>query len=668
MKKNSLANTDPEIDVLVVCNYNCNCDLVKILQQAGYKTKFDTDRGVILQSVKTGLPKLVIIDAELSDDEGFEVLRLLKTGVETKALPVILVSESEDTFLKIKSFDVVDVINKPLHTEEVVARIKLHIELRKMQLDLEKQNIQLKKNEEKYRLIAENMGNCISVLNMDFEYVYVAPNIEKTFGIPVDEYIKKGLRETMTPESFTRVMKIFEEEMALEVMGTAAPDRSRVIELEEYCSDGSTIWMENVVSFIRDESGTLVKILAVSRDITEKKLAAEEKAKLTEQLYHAQKMESVGTLAGGVAHDFNNLLQVIGGYIGILLSIPGRNQKDIERLKTIEKAADRASELVSNLLAFSRKNISIKKDIDFNTEIRSAVNILERTIPKMVKITMELDDSIPEIFADPANIEQIILNLGKNASDAMPDGGTLSIKTEFLKYPDGFQCECGELKEGSHIVLTVSDTGLGMDKETKDHVFDPFFTTKRVGKGTGLGLASVYGIVHSHGGHVHCESEQGAGTVFTAYFPASASVMYIEKAITEKAEKLEGNETVLVVDDEENIRDFYAAALKEFGYSVLTAERGEEALSVFKESGQKIDIVIMDLNMPGMGGHKCMVEMKKIDPASKIIVASGYSEIFQTTEDIIKSGASGFIRKPFKLKTVLEKIRETLDEEKIIGV
>jgi CheY-like chemotaxis protein len=361
-------------------------------------------------------------------------------------------------------------------------------------------------------------------------------------------------------------------------------------------------------------------------------------------------MESVGTLAGGIAHDFNNLLQVIGGYTSMLLTDQKRDVPEIEKLKTIEKAVDRASELVSNLLNFSRKNVSMKKEVDLNNEITASVKILERTIPKMVKIKTDFDRKISKISADPVQIEQVMLNLGKNSSDAMPDGGEILIKTENV-----------ENEKGKYVLMTFSDTGQGMDQAIKDHVFDPFFTTKEVGKGTGLGLASVYGIVESHGGHIHCKSELGKGTVFTIYFPAVDTVSDNRKVITEKTEKLEGNETVLIVDDEKNIRDIYSTALKEFGYKIITANSGEEALLIFNENHQSIDLVILDLGMPGMGGFKCMLEMKKTVPDSKIIIASGYSEVFQT-EDMLKSGASGFIQKPFKLKSVLEKIREVLDE------
>ncbi|HSW60792.1 MAG TPA: PAS domain S-box protein, partial [bacterium] len=509
---------------------------------------------------------------------------------------------------------------------------------------------ELRKSEEKFRLIAENMGNVITMLDMDLNYIYGTPNVEQVLGFSAEEYIKMQIDKTMTPASLQIIMHAFEEEMAFEMSGNADPKRTRVLELEEYCKDGSTIWMENVISFVRDEAGNPIGILAVSRDVTERRMALEEKARLTEQLYHAQKMESVGTLAGGIAHDFNNLLQVIGGYTSMLLSVEGRNLSEFDRLKIIEKSVDRASELVSNLLTFSRKNVSMKKNVDLNSEITASVKMLERTIPKMVKIKTEFDPSILKISADPVQIEQIILNLGKNASDAMPDGGNILIKTENIQN-----------EKGKYISMTFSDTGSGMDKETKEHVFDPFFTTKEVGKGTGLGLASVYGIVESHGGHIHCESELGKGTVFTIYFPAVVTDNDNGKVITEKTKKLEGSETVLIVDDEENIRDLHSTALKEFGYKVITAQNGEEALIIFKENHHMIDLTILDLGMPGMGGFKCMLEMKKIVPDSKIIIASGYSEVFQT-EDLMKSGASGFIQKPFKLKSVLEKIREVLDE------
>lgn len=521
---------------------------------------------------------------------------------------------------------------------------------------------ELVKREEKYRLIAENMGNVITMLDMELNYIYGTPNIESVLGYKLDEYLNLKLEQTMTPESLQIVMKTFEDEMAAEISGTADPKRTKVLELEEFRKDGSTIWMENVISFVRDEAGKPAGILSVSRDVTERKLAAEEKARLTQQLYHAQKMESVGTLAGGIAHDFNNLLQVIGGYTSMLLSVEERDPAETDKLKTIEKAVDRASELISNLLAFSRKNISMRKVIDLNIEIQLSVRMLKRTIPKMVNINTVLDPSIFKISADPVQIEQIILNLGKNASDAMPDGGEMLIKTENIETSAGTDCYCGKIPEGRYVLITFSDTGHGMEKEIIDHIFDPFFTTKTVGRGTGLGLSSVYGIVKNHGGYINCKSEPGNGTVFSICLPAADPVNDRERVISEKTGgKLEGKETILVADDEKSILEMYSSALKEFGYTVITTQNGEDALNILSRKEKTIDLVILDLGMPGMGGFKCMLEIKKMNPDIKIIVASGYSDVFKTA-DLIRSGASGFIQKPFKLKNILEKIRITLNE------
>jgi len=694
------------VKVLVIDDNADNLITLKVL----VKEHFSEAIVFTAQSGKKGLqtaidedPDVILLDVVMPEMDGFEVCRKIKNDKKLSAIPVIFITAlkgDKETRSKAIAVGADAFLSKPIDETELTVQIRAMVRIKDAAVQKLNENqrlaalveektrelkntnlatmnlledlkheikarreseVALRKSEEKYRLMAENMGNVITMLDMELNYTYGTPNVERVLGFTVEEYLKLRVDETIAPESLQLVMKTFEEEMAFEMSGNADPKRTRVLELEEYCKDGSTIWMENVISFVRDEAGNPIGILAVSRDVTERRMVLEEKARLTEQLYHAQKMESVGTLAGGIAHDFNNLLQVIGGYTSMLLTVKGRDASEIEKLKTIEKAVDRASELVNNLLAFSRKNVSMKKEVDINSEIASSVKILERTIPKMVTIRTDLDEAIQKISADHIQIEQIILNLGKNASDAMPDGGEILIKTENIENKGGFECYCGKILQGKFVMMTVSDTGSGMDKETKEHIFDPFFTTKEVGKGTGLGLASVYGIVESHGGHIHCESELGKGTVFYIYFPAVDSGIESRKVITEKTKKLEGSETVLIVDDEKNIRDIYSTALKEFGYKVVTAQSGEEALIIFNENHQGIDLTILDLGMPGMGGFKCMLEMKKCAPDSKIIIASGYSEVFQT-EDMIKSGASGFIQKPFKLKSILEKIRETLDK------
>jgi PAS domain S-box-containing protein len=521
---------------------------------------------------------------------------------------------------------------------------------------------ELKESEEKYRLIAENMGNVVTMLDMNLNFTYVTPNILKVRGFTVEEILNQKIEESMAPESLQQVMKLFQEEMALEMSGTADPQRSRVLDLEEYRKDGSTIWMENVLSFVRDKSGKPIGVLAVSRDITEKVEAEAEKERLSEQLIHAQKMESVGTLAGGIAHDFNNLLQVIGGYTSILLQERNISQKDLERLKEVEKAVDRGSSLVQNLLTFSRKTGSSRKIIDLNSEVKTVEKLLRSTLPKMIEIKTDLNPELSKINADPIQIEQILLNLSKNGADAMPGGGTLTIKTDNIDINGEAECCCGGIVPGKYVVLIIEDTGSGIDQEHLDNIFDPFFTTKEVGKGTGLGLATAYGIVVNHGGHIHCESEVGVGTKFLIYLPISEIQQEEKKVITEDVPNRDGHETIMIVDDEAAIRELQSDTLKEFGYKVILAENGEEAIATYTEKRNDIDLIVMDLGMPGMGGQKCLAELKKINPQIKVIIASGYSSTEQI-EELISTGANGFVAKPYKLKNMLDTIREVLDKD-----
>jgi len=404
-------------------------------------------------------------------------------------------------------------------------------------------------------------------------------------------------------------------------------------------------------------------VLTVFQDITERKLAEEEKERLQAQLLQAQKMESVGTLAGGVAHDFNNLLQVIQGYNQLLLMDKNENDPDYSKLKTIGKAGDRAAQLVKQLLLFSRRVEAERRPVDLNREVEQALRILGRTIPKMIDIELHPGDRLWPVKADPVQIEQVLLNLGSNAADAMPEGGRLIIETQNVTLDDDFARNHLGVVPGRYVLIIVSDTGCGMDKETVRNIFDPFFTTKEVGKGTGLGLASVYGIVKGHGGQIICYSEPGRGAIFRIYLPA------MEQTGADSAEKISkdrpkgGTETVLLVDDEAPIRDFVSQVLHRFGYRIMTASSGEEALETFTSRPKAIDLVILDLNMPGMGGHRCLRELLNVDPGVKVLLASGYSVNGQV-KSTLESGASGFIGKPYQITDLLTKVRSVLDEKK----
>lgn len=402
-------------------------------------------------------------------------------------------------------------------------------------------------------------------------------------------------------------------------------------------------------------------LLSVMQDITELRKAQEEQVRLHAQLQRAQRMEAIGTLAGGVAHDFNNLLQAIGGYTQLILNMPQLPEKIEEYAGDIDKAAGRASDLVQRLLTFSRKVETAFKPVNLNFEVEGAIKMLERTIPKMIEIKTELADGLWPILADANQLEQVLMNLGANSRDAMRDGGELAITTKNITL-DHKQLIGGEgMEAGRYVYLAIKDTGSGMDAETLKKIYDPFYSTKGVGEGTGLGLSIVYGIIEAHGGKILCDSVPGRGTEFQIYLPAAETeAPLMEPPDEEEREQTPGGrETILVVDDELQLLKVNNELLAQRGYKVLTASSGEEAVELYERRGREIDLIIMDLGMPGIGGRKAMREILKKDPEAKVIISSGYNspnEFNGNTE-----GAKAFIDKPFRLDDLLRLIRSLLD-------
>jgi PAS domain S-box-containing protein len=419
-------------------------------------------------------------------------------------------------------------------------------------------------------------------------------------------------------------------------------------------------WHADEKSFLSAMTNLAAQLFANA----DRKRAEAEREKLQAQLNQAQKMESIGMLAGGIAHDFNNLLHAMGGNLQLLdMKIP-EDHPGKNRIKTIQKAIDRAAQLVSQMLLFSRKAETSRMDMDLNQEIDDSIKMLKRSIPKMVKIEFFPDIDLQPIKADPIQVEQVLLNLGTNAADAMTHGGRLILETRNISLgKDNYM----SLAPGQYVFMSVTDTGHGMSRETRERVFDPFFTTKEVGKGTGLGLASVYGIVKSHMGHVTCYSEFGKGTTFKIYWPASISDKDPEVMKSNVETALEHKkETILVVDDDDEIRELTADVLKSYDYQVLAANSGEQALEVYAGEKESIDLVLLDLNMPGMGGHQCLVELVKISPGIRVLITSGYSFNGQVKETL-EQGAVGFIGKPFQVPELLAKVRQVLDNQERQG-
>ena len=427
------------------------------------------------------------------------------------------------------------------------------------------------------------------------------------------------------------------------------------------CGDGSLKFFDVIKVPLFREDGGRRGIIVLGRDVTQRKVTEKANRHLEGQLRQAHKMQAVGTLAGGIAHDFNNILAAILGYAEIAMEKAQRGGPAPMELKQITKAADRASILVRQILTFSRKMGSEKAPMDINKLVNESASVIMRTIPKMISTEVKLCQEPTVVIGDTAQIQSMLLNLATNARDAMPDGGRLLIRTDLCEAKEKVCNGCGRIFSGKYVRVSVSDTGQGMDRETMNHMFDPFFTTKEVGKGTGLGMATVFGILNEHGGHVVCESAPGRGSAFHLYLPLARPDEKPQGEPGGDPLACQGRgEKILVVDDEEPLREMAQSALEHCGYRVTTAENGEQALDIYRREEYGFDLVVMDVNMPGMGGAKCLARMLKLNPKAKVLLASGYAQE-EDPAGGAASRAAGYLAKPYRLAELLDVIRKLID-------
>ncbi|MGD9159307.1 MAG: response regulator [Desulfobacteraceae bacterium] len=639
--------------------------LTDILENYGYNVGMAHNQSEAIEAIESFYADVVLLDVRLGHENGLNLITKIKETCPN-IVPVIMTAFAEaDTAIEAFQEGAYDYLRKPLNPRQLLKTLercfeKLQLESEKeavqealsnRNVELEEMNTRLKESEERYRLLVETMNDGLIMEDLKGTITYVNHKFMRMMGYDEDELLGKQASEFLDDSNFRTYSKYTEECHG----GDISP-----YELTWVKKDGTLLPTIVSPQSILGPGGLLRGSFAVITDITERKNAEEEKRNMEQHLQQAQKMESIGTLAGGISHDFNNSLQAIIGYTQILIMDKTEDNPEYTKLASIERAAKRASELTQQLLAFSRKVESKMKPVDLNKEVKEVKNLLERTIPKMIEIEPELEKNLQIVNADPSQIEQIMMNLAVNARDAIGEEGKIIIRTENTVLSENDCKNLPGLVPGNYAVLSMTDNGKGMTKEESERIFEPFFTTKAAGKGTGLGLSMVYGLVTKHNGHVACTSEQGVGTTFRIYLPA------INQVVPETADKKEkdipsgGTETVLIVDDEPFVRELGEQILSKFGYNVIAASDGETALEIYFQDKEKISLVILDLIMPGMGGKRCLDEFIKKDPEVKVIIASGYSPDGDA-KSAMDSGAKGFISKPYNVKNMLSEVRGVLD-------
>jgi len=516
----------------------------------------------------------------------------------------------------------------------------------------------IKESERRHRMITENVREVIWTMDFDMKFPYISPSIIRLTGYTPDEIQGMPLKEQMTSASYALVEKRLAEEFALENSGQPV-DQGRLIilELELIRKDGGTVWVETTASFNRDENGKSIGILGVIRDITERKCAEEEKERLEDHLVRAQKMEAIGTLAGGIAHDFNNLLMGILGNISIMRMNFDDSHPFFDRLTYMEEYVQRGSDLTKQLLGFAQGGKYEIKPTHLGEFIRRSSEMFGRT-KKEIRIHHKVPEALWLVEVDRGQIEQVLLNLYVNAWQAMPSGGDLYLSVENVDL-DEMDVSFFDVKPGKYVKMNITDTGVGMDEATKARIFEPFFTTKERGRGTGLGLASVYGIIKNHGGFINVESEKHLGTSFLIFLPASDKKVVDEYIAKEDVQK--GQETVLFIDDEDMVLDVGSKMIKGLGYEVMTAAGGKQGLEIYEQNRDKIDLVILDMIMPDFSGKETFDILQRINPSVRVLLSSGYSLEGQANE-IMEKGCKAFIQKPFTMSELSNKIRGILDD------
>ncbi len=510
--------------------------------------------------------------------------------------------------------------------------------------------------EELFRLISENAADMIAVVDTAGHRIYNSPAYRRILGYSPEDLETTSSFEQIHPEDRQRVAEAAKH--AGET-GEGLPLEYRIRH-----KDGTWRTLESTASVVRDAHGKVEKLVIVNRDITKRKRAEDALRQSEDQLRQAQKMEAVGRLSGGIAHDFNNLLNVIIGYSELLeLRVtPGDLLR--KNIDEIRKAGQRAATLIRQLMTFSRRQVLEPKILDLNMIVKDMGGMLQRLLGEDIELTTLLDPHLGRVKADQGQIDQVIMNLSVNARDAMPEGGKLTIETANAELDESSIAQSSDLRPGLYVRLAVSDTGIGMDEETQRHIFEPFFTTKEIGKGTGLGLATAYGFVKQSGGCIMVRSEPTKGSTFLIYLPLAGGAVETPQLRESPAQTTQGSETILLVEDEESLRNLAYELLSQNGYNVLVAKDGAEAIELARRHEGSLHLLLTDVVMARMSGPALAESLVSARPDMKILYMSGYADHSTALVSSLQSGSS-LLQKPYTRDDLIRKVREMLNSQEV---
>ncbi len=653
-------------------------------ENRGYSTIEASNGKEALERAMAEKPDLIISDALMPEMDGFELLRAIKSDAALKDVPFVFYSAvytglkeellaislgAEAFIVKPKEPDefwheIVKIIDnsklkkkKDYHAlhireDEVFLRSYSKIVAAKLEdkvNELTKAIQKIELTEIRYTNLFSSIRDVIIITDEERTIVEAnQPALRNMFGYESDEVIGKNTRILFANEEDYR-------DTGLAVFDARQYIVDKIFEVLYRRKDGEIFTGELHANKFIDKFGTPIGNVGVIRDITDRK-------NLEMQLINAQKMEAIGCLAGGIAHDFNNILTAIIGYCALSKMHMREDDPQQHYIGQILSLSERAASLTSGLLAFSRKQVINLQSININDVIQRIEKLLVRMIGEDISLKMSIKDSDLNIFADSIQIEQVLFNLATNARDAMPDGGSLFITTEKFKIDRSFIDTHGFGKEGEYALTTVSDSGHGIESATMQRIFEPLFTTKDVGKGTGLGLSIVYGIVKQHNGFINVYSEKDKGTTFRIYLPLINEGVKKTQEATEHVSPIGGHETILIVEDDANIRNVSRIILENFGYKVLEAADGEEAIAKFIDNKDAIKLVLLDVIMPKKSGKEVFEEISKIKPEIKTLFMSGYPNDIINSKGFYRAGLE-FIQKPSSPYELLRRIREILDKK-----